>query len=66
MVVLKQLDYWYPIKDIFKVKENINDKLGDWLNTRKEGEKSLNGMQGNLNLPEQAIIKSLLHFSFQR
>ena len=29
-------------------------------------EKSLNGMQGNVNLPGQAIIESLLHLSFQR
>ena len=40
--------------------------LQDWLNTRKEGEKSLNDMQGNVNLPGQAIIESLLHLSFQR
>ena len=40
--------------------------LQDWLNTRKEGEKSLNDMQKNKNLPGQAIIKSLLFFSFQR
>ena len=40
--------------------------LQDWLNTRKEGEKSLNDMQGNVNLPGQAIIKFLLYFSFQK
>ena len=40
--------------------------LQDWLNTRKEGEKSLNDMQGNVNLPGQAIIESLLHLSFHR
>ena len=39
--------------------------LPDWLNTRKEGEKSLNEMQGNVNLPHQAIIESLLYLSFQ-
>ena len=38
----------------------------DWLNTRREGEKSLNDMQGNVNLPGQAIIESLLCLSFQR
>ena len=40
--------------------------LQDWLNTRKEGKKSLNDMQGNVNLPGQAIIESLLYLSFQR
>ena len=40
--------------------------LQDWLNTRKEREKSLNDMQGNVNLPGQAIIESLLCLSFQR
>ena len=35
--------------------------LQDWLNTRKEGEKSLNDMQGNVNLPGQTIIESLLY-----
>ena len=35
--------------------------LQDWLNTRKEGKKSLNDMQGNINLPDQAILESLLH-----
>ena len=40
--------------------------LQDWLNTLKEGEKSLNDMQGNVNLPGQAIIESLLYLSFQR
>ena len=35
--------------------------LQDWLNTRKEGKKSLNDMQGNFNLPGQAILESLLH-----
>ena len=38
----------------------------DWLNTLKEGEKSLNNMQRNVKLPGQATIKSLLYFSFQR
>ena len=40
--------------------------LQDWLNTRKEREKSFNDMQGNVNLPGQAIVESLLHLSFQR
>ena len=40
--------------------------LQDLLNTRKEGKKSLNDMQGNVNLPGQAIIESLLYSSFQR
>ena len=40
--------------------------LQDLLNTRKEGKKSLNDMQGNVNLPGQAIIESLLYLSFQR
>ena len=40
--------------------------LPDWLNTRKEGEKSLSDMQGNVNLRGQPIIESLLHLSFQR
>ena len=40
--------------------------LQDLLNTRKEGKKSLNDMQGNVNLPGQAIIESLLCLSFQR
>ena len=35
--------------------------LQDWLNTGKEGKKSLNDMQGNINLPGQAILESLLH-----
>ena len=35
--------------------------LQEWLNTRKEGEKSLNDMQGNVNLAGQAIIGSLLY-----
>ena len=39
--------------------------LQDWY-TRKEGKKSLNGMQGNANLSGQAIIESLLCLSFQR
>ena len=38
----------------------------DWLNTRREAKKSLNDMQGNVNLPGQAIIESLLYLSFQR
>ena len=40
--------------------------LHDWLNTRREGERSSNDMQGNVNLPGQAIIESLLYLSFQR
>ena len=40
--------------------------LQDWLNTRKEGEKSFNDIQGNGNLPGQAIIECLLYLSFQR
>ena len=40
--------------------------LQDWLNTRKEGKKSHNDMQRNVNLPGQAIIESLLYLSFQR
>ena len=40
--------------------------LQDWLNTRIEGKKSLNEMQGNVNLPGQAITESLLYLSFQR
>ena len=40
--------------------------LQDWLNTRKEGKKSVNDMQGNVNLPGQAITESLLNLSFQR
>ena len=40
--------------------------LQDWLHTRKERKKSLNDMQGNVNLPGQAIIESLLYLSFQR
>ena len=40
--------------------------LQDWLNTRKEGEKNLNDMQENVNLPGQAIRESLLCLSFQR
>ena len=40
--------------------------LQDWLNTCKEGEKSLNDMQGNINLPGQAVVESLLSLSFQR
>ena len=39
--------------------------LQDWLNTRKEGKKSVNDIQGNGNLPDQAIIESLLHLSFE-
>ena len=38
--------------------------LQDWVNTHKEGEKNLNDMQRNVNLPGQAIIESLLCFSF--
>ena len=40
--------------------------LQDLLNTRKEGKKSLNDMQGNVNLPGQAITESFLCLSFQR
>ena len=40
--------------------------LQDWLNTCREGEKSLNGIQRNVNLPGQAIIESLSYLSFQR
>ena len=40
--------------------------LQHWLHTRKKGKKSLNDMQGNVNLPGQAIIESLLCLSFQR
>ena len=40
--------------------------LQDWLNYRKVVKKSLNDMQGNVNLPVQAIIESLLYLSFQR
>ena len=40
--------------------------LQDWLNTRKEGKRDLNEMQGNVNLPGQAITESLLYLSFQR
>ena len=39
--------------------------LQNWLNTRKEGGKNLNEIQGNANLPAQAIIESLLYLSFQ-
>ena len=39
--------------------------LQDWLNTRKEGKKSLNDMQGNVNLPGQAITESLLYYVFK-
>ena len=40
--------------------------LKDRLNTRKEGKKSLNDIQGNVKFPGQAIIESLLYLSFQR
>ena len=40
--------------------------LQDWLNTRKEGKKNLNDTQGNVNLPGQAIIESLLCLSFEK
>ena len=40
--------------------------LQDGLNTHKEGGESLNNIQGNVNLPGQAIIESLLYLSFQR
>ena len=44
----------------------LNLLLQHWLHTRKKGKKSLNDMQGNVNLPGQAIIESLLYLSFQR
>ena len=48
-------------------KKQIRELLQNLLNTRKEGKKSLNDMQGNFNdLPGQAIIESFLHVSFQR
>ena len=40
--------------------------LQDWSNARREEKKSLNDMQGNANLPGQAIIDSLLYLSSQR
>ena len=41
--------------------------LQDQLNTRNEGKKSLNDIQGNVNRPGQAIIESLLlYLSFRR
>ena len=40
--------------------------LQEWLNTHREGQKSLNDMQGNVNLPGQAITESLLYLSVQR
>ena len=40
--------------------------LQDRSDTCKEGEKSLNEIQGNVNLPGQAIIEYLLCLSFQR
>ena len=41
--------------------------LQGWLNIRKEGKKSLYDiMQGNPNLPGQAIIESLLNVSFSK
>ena len=39
--------------------------LQDWLNYRKVVKKSPNDTQGNVNLPGQAIIESLLYLSFQ-
>ena len=39
--------------------------LQNWLNTGKEGEKSLNDTQGNINLPGQTVVESLC-LSFQR
>ena len=39
--------------------------LQDWSNTRKL-EKSFNDMQGNVTLPGQATIESLLYWNFQR
>ena len=35
--------------------------LQDWLNTSKEGEKSLNDIQENVNLRGQVIIEPLLY-----
>ena len=40
--------------------------LQDWLHTCKEGKKIINDMKGNVSLPGQAIIESLLYLSFQR
>ena len=40
--------------------------LQEWLNTSKEGKKSLNDVQGNVNLPGQAVIESLLYLSFSK
>ena len=40
--------------------------LQELLNTRKEGKKSLHGMQENANLPGQAVVESLLCLNFQR
>ena len=39
--------------------------LQDWLDIVKKG-KRVNDMQGDVNLPGQAIIESLLYLSFQR
>ena len=40
--------------------------LQDWLNSRKEGEKSLNDTQENVSSPGEAVVESLLSLSFQR
>ena len=40
--------------------------LQDWLHTCKEGKKIINDVKGNVSLPGQAIIESLLYLSFQR
>ena len=39
--------------------------LQHWLHTRKKGKKSLNDMQGNVNLSGQAIIESLSFLPLQ-
>ena len=44
----------------------LNILLQELLNARKEGKKSLNGMQENANLPGQAVVESLLCLNFQR
>ena len=36
------------------------------ISTRKKGEKSLNEIQGNGNLPGHVILESSLYLSFQR
>ena len=39
--------------------------LQDWLNTRREGKKSLNDTQWNINLSSKGVIEPL-YLSFQR